>query len=83
MNILIESLSKQNGITVLEGTANNTSAVVCITPSYIQVSKKTAMARRNRFMGGKVFWQLDDAVNGYKSGEMKALISAAIEAHLE
>lgn len=81
MTILIESVSKENGITVLEGTCNTTSAVVCITPNYIQVCRKNASARRNRFLGGKVFWNIAAALSGYKSGEMKALIEAAIEAH--
>lgn len=81
MTILIESISKENGITVLHGACNDTRAVICITKNYIQVCKKTASAARNRFLGGKVFWSIADALGGYKSGEMKALISAAHEAH--
>lgn len=75
MTILIQSVKKNAGFTHFEGTC------ISITPNYIQVCKKTPSAARNRFLGGKVFWNRADAVNGYKSGEMKALINAALEAH--
>lgn len=81
MTILIESLSKENGLTILEATCNNTSAVVSVASTWIQVCAKNASARLNRNLGGKVFHNHADAVNGYKSSEMKAIITAALEAH--
>ena len=81
MTILIESLSKENGYTALHATCNKTSAVVCVCPMGVQVCAKNASASRNRFVGGKFFHSHADALNGYKSGEMKAIITAALEAH--
>jgi hypothetical protein len=81
MTIQIESIRKENGYTAFEATCNKTSAAVCVGPSGVHVCAKNASASRNRFLGGKYFHNTADAVNGYKSSEMKAIITAALEAH--
>ena len=81
MTIQIESIRKENGYTAFEATCNKTSAAVCVGPSGVHVCAKNASASLNRFLGGKYFHNTADAVNGYKSSEMKAIITAALEAH--
>ena len=81
MTICIEKLSKENGTTFLQGTANTKTGSVFIGRHSISVCAHNAAAAVKRNLGGKVFFSRESALAGYKSSEMKALIQAAFDAH--
>jgi hypothetical protein len=79
MDILItESIKAEHG-TYVTATCGKTSAFVCIHRGGldgIRVCCKNASHRVFRG-AGKFFANLEDAINGYRSPEMKAIIQAA------
>lgn len=68
--------------TMKEITTHETeAAVVTVTSIYISVCSKNASAARNRFLGGKTFFSMADALAAYKSEKVRSAINEAYRIH--
>lgn len=79
MNILITNQTTDpNGTSFVEATCGKTSAFVSTykTESSVTVCCQNASHRVHR-MGGRTFESFDQAIETYRSGEMKSIIRAA------
>lgn len=75
---MITSSSKTETSVYVEATCGNKSALVSFTPYGVRVICQNAMHQVWRG-AGKAFADVEAALAGYKSGEMKSIISAAAE----
>jgi hypothetical protein len=78
MEIQIINSKTANEYFFLEALCGKTSASVCIGPSGIRVICNNAMHKVWKGMG-KHFINAEQAINNYKSSEMKEIIRTAIE----
>jgi hypothetical protein len=62
----------------IEATCGRIEAIVSISDLCgVRVCCKNASASLTRFMGGRTFRTVDDAIAGYKSAEMRSILSYA------
>lgn len=73
-----------DGVYSMTAECGNKTATVVFYPNCVRVCCHNAAhrARGLPFVGGKFFRNVDDAINGYKSPEIKAIIKSALR-HIE
>jgi DNA-binding protein H-NS len=82
MQIQITTANKTQDYFFFEATCGKKSASVYISDTFINVICKNASHRAWRGVG-KTFQTEEEAMEGYKSSEMKAIIQAAFEMSME
>jgi hypothetical protein len=81
MDIIITQLLQSDGCTYLTATSGKISGFVSLTGQGVRVCCHNAAHRAWRTGAGKLFPTIAEAVAGYKSPDMKAIIRSAGEAH--
>ena len=79
MQVIITKQAKQNDSHLFEITCGKKTAHIWVSPFNVMVCCLNASHRAWGGLG-KRFDSLQDAINGYKSAEMKAIIQTAAEA---
>lgn len=81
MQVIITGCTKTEDGTAFAATCGNKSAEIWISKRSNAIDVCCINASHRAWGGsGRVFWSAEEALAGYKSAEMRAIISAALEA---
>ena len=76
MNIMIKENIKEDNYTYITLATEKKEVFVCVNPNYIQVIYQNAANRAMRGQG-KFFNSFNDAIENYKSTDLKAILRTA------